>query len=397
MMQSGLRLSPQILTRSIVALAAVLLVSGCSFFKGDDDPNPPAELERFKATLKVKKAWSKGIGDGADLLRLSLGPGSDGSIVVAAAHDGKIAAFEAAKGKKRWSVKTKLPLSGGAAVNNGVVAVGSISGTVVLLSAEDGSEIWRKDVASEVLAAPAIGNGLVIVRTVDGKLLALDQRDGEQVWLVQKSVPRLTLRGTSSPVISGQAVICGFDNGRLAAFDISDGDELWDVMLAPPSGRTEIERLIDLNSAPVVVGNDVFAVSYQGRLAGVAVGGGQSLWSVDVSSYAGIDADFSAVYVSTTDSKLAAFSSSSGRELWNSDVLLNRQISAPAKQAKSVVVGDFEGYLHWFDSLTGQLQARAKAGGDPISAAPLVSNDMLYVVNDGGKLVAFKITGTKGK
>jgi len=375
----------------------VSVVGACSIFNKDEDPNPPAKLERFKASIKVKKVWSDGVGDGVELLRLSLGPASDGSIVVAASHDGRVTAYDAVKGKKRWSQKTGLPLSGGTGVNDNVVAVGTISGELLALSAENGQKLWSAGLTSEVLAAPAVGQGRVIVRTVDGRLTAFDADDGTQLWFVQQSVPRLSLRGTSAPMINGPAVICGFDNGRLAAYDLVNGDELWNVMLAPPSGRTEIERLIDINSQPAIVGNDVFAVSYQGRLAGIAIGGGQLLWSQEVSSYSGLAANFSGVFVSASDSKLAAFTGASGRELWTNDKLLNRQISGPAIQGNSVVVGDFEGYLHWVDGLTGKLQARTKAGGDPITAAPLVSNDMLYVVNDGGKLVAYKIAGARGK
>jgi len=387
-------------TRLLLACAlgvALSTLSACSIFKGDEDPNPPAKLERFKASIKVKKAWSSGVGDGTELLHLSLGPSVNGNMVVAAAHDGKVVAFNAENGKRLWRTKTDLPLSGGTAVNDGLVAVGSNSGFVVALSAENGKELWRAPMSGEVLAAPAIGGGQVLVRTVDGKLSALSATDGKLLWFVQQSVPRLTLRGTSGPVINGQAVVCGFDNGRLAAYDMASGDEFWNVMLAPPSGRTEIERLIDINSLPVIVGRDIFAVSYQGRLAGIALEGGQLLWSVDVSSYNGIAADYTSVYATATNSEISAHSNGSGRELWRNTQLLNRDVTSPVLQKKSLVVGDFQGYLHWIDPLTGQLQARAKTGGDPIAGDPVVANDRLFVMTEDGKLVSYRIVDSKRK
>jgi len=381
--------------RAGLLVLLALAIAGCSLFGGDEDPFPPAELERFKSTLKVKRAWSRNIGGGTELLRLSLGPASNGDLIVAASHKGKVSAYSADKGRQAWRVKTKLPLSGGAGVDSKYVAVGSIDGTLVLLSIEDGSEIWRRQMSGEILSAPALTTGLVIVRTVDGRLTALSTEDGSEVWFIQQSMPRLSLRGSSAPIVIGGAVICGFDNGRLAAYDLSGGDTLWDVMLAPPSGRTEIERLIDLDSDAVVVGRDIYAVSFQGRLVSIAAEGGQILWAEDVSSYAGIAADSSSIYLSSERSELVSYSNASGRELWRSDTLLNRDITGPAKHGSSVVVGDFEGYLHWFDSLTGTLQARSKAGGDPVSTAPLVVGDMLYATTDGGRLVAYRIVRKK--
>ncbi|MDG1462511.1 MAG: outer membrane protein assembly factor BamB, partial [Gammaproteobacteria bacterium] len=321
--------------RVLVLGAALLSLAACGIFSKDDDPYPPADLEKFKAEFKVKNVWSKGIGGGTELLRLSLGPASNGQVIIAASHKGKVFAYEAENGRKLWSVKTKLPLAGGAGVDSRYVAIGSTDGTVVLLSLEDGKEIWRHEVASEVLAAPAMAPGQVIVRTVDGKITALSIKDGRELWFNQQSMPRLSLRGSSTPVVVAGAVICGFDNGRLAAYDLADGDALWDVMLAPPSGRTEIERLIDLDSSAVLVGKDVYAISFQGRLVSIAAESGQLLWSEELSSYAGIAANSSGVFVSTQGSELVAVSNASGRELWRSELLLNRDISGPALQGSS--------------------------------------------------------------
>jgi outer membrane protein assembly factor BamB len=381
------------LLQHILLFSLLVMLAGCSLFGGDDDEEEvdlPADLVKFESTLRIKKAWSRGIGDGTEFLRLALAPVSDGSRVFAAAHDGRVAAFEAVKGKRLWATKTKLSLSAGPATDGIVVVAGSSDGDVIALNADDGEELWRVTVSGEVLAAPTLTSDLALVRTVDGKLIALRILDGSEAWFVAQSVPRLSVRGTGSAVIRNNLALCGFDNGRLAAYDTNDGSLVWDVLLAPPRGRTEVERLSDLNATIKVVGEDVYAVGYQGGLSALAAESGQILWSRDISSYNGMAADFLNLYVSADESSLFAIARRSGQEMWQIDTLLNRDISGPASVGNSVVVGDFDGYVHYFDATTGAIQARVRAGRDRVAAPPLVVNGMVYVLNENGKLFAFK-------
>jgi outer membrane protein assembly factor BamB len=376
--------------RIVVLTIVIALFSGCSLFGGDDEEDPPAKLVKFKPTLKIRKAWSSGVGDGAEHLRLALTPATDGSRLFVGDHDGRVSAFDAAKGNRLWRTKTNLPLSAGPAVNASVVVMGSSDGDIVAFDPKDGHELWRTSVSSEVLASPAVTSDLALVRTVDGKLIALRLEDGDEVWFVQQSVPRLSVRGTGAPVVDGRRVVCGFDNGRLAAYDLGDGSLIWDILLAPPSGRTEVDRLSDLNATIQIVGEDIYVVGYQSSLSAVAIESGQILWSRDISSHAGVSVDLSNLYVSGEGSKLYAVVRRSGRELWHKETLLNRDITGPTGYKSSVVVGDFDGYVHWFDSTTGEPQARVRAGSDRVLAPPLIVGEMLYVLTEGGKLYAFK-------
>lgn len=367
-----------------------LLLASCS--SKDVDPDTlPAELVNFKATVKVKKLWSQSIGGGTEYLRLALRPAEHGDTIFAAAHDGKMRALEAESGKTVWKADTDLPLSAGPATDGNIVVAGSSNGDLIALDATNGKFLWSQQVTSEVLSAPAIAPGKVVVRTVNGKLTALDSATGEQLWSVQQSMPRLSVRGTSNPIIARNLVICGFDNGRVSAFDLSDGGVIWDILLEPPSGRTAIERLVDVNSTVQVAGSDVYAVGYQSRLGAIAIESGQLLWSREMSSYSGMAIDFKTIYVSSQRSELAALSRASGRELWRRDDLRNRDLTAPAIISDAVVVGDFEGYLHWFDIETGDPVARVRAGSDRVTSQPLVVNDILYVMTDGGNVYAFRI------
>jgi outer membrane protein assembly factor BamB len=393
-MHSGLRLfSGGLRTLLFGALltAGAISNTGCSLFGGDDEePDAPVELPDFKSTLKIKKVWSASLGDETEFLRLALAPASDGSRIFAAANDGRVSAFDALKGKRLWLSKTELPLSGGPASDGKVVALGTSNGEVITLDADDGRELWRKSLSSEVLSAPALAPGLVLVRTVDGKLTALDVADGTQRWFVQQNMPRLTVRGTGAPVVVGNVVVCGFDNGKLAAYELSDGTPAWDTLLDPPAGRNEIERLADINATVRSVGEDIYVLGYRGQTTAVALESGQTLWSQEVAGYGGLATDLENVYISATGSRLYALLRQTGSELWNHELLKNRDITGPTAYQNSVVVGDFEGYLHFFDAATGKPQARVRLDSSRVTSAPLVVNDLLYVQSDGGKLAAFR-------
>ncbi len=382
---------PPVVRRSLLLMALVLATGGCSLFGGDEEANPPADLTDFKPTIKVKKAWGAGLGGDSEFLRLALQPASDGGRIFAAAHDGKVSAFDAESGKRLWRTKTKLQLSGGPATDGEIVVLGSSNGEVVALNAADGAQKWRVNVTSEVLAAPAIAGGLALVRTVDGKLTALDIADGRQRWFVQQVMPRLTVRGTGAPVVVNDIVIGGFDNGKLASYALADGSPGWDVLLDPPAGRNEIDRLSDINATVRTIGDDLYVVGYRGQLSAVAAESGQTLWSQDARSYEGLTVDLENVYVSGAGGELTALSRVSGAEVWRNEILKNRDISGPTAWQNSVVVGDYEGYVHFFDAATGELQARVRAGRDRVTSPPLAVNDMIYVQTDGGDLAAFRL------
>ena len=380
-------------SRLVVALLAVPLLGGCFLFGGEEDVEEPAELVDFDSTVSVRRLWSQKVGGGSEFLRLGLAPASDGARIFAAAYDGSVAAFDAVKGNRLWKVETDLPLSGGPGVGDELLALGSSDGDVVLLEARTGVERWRTEVAGEVLAAPAIASGRVLVRTGDGRLLGLAVRDGSEVWRVEQDVPRLTVRGTAAPVVAGDLVVCGFDNGRLAAYDVLDGTVAWNVALATARGRGELERLVDLNSSVLVVGDDVFVVGYQGLAAGLTVESGAPLWDTQMSSASGMAADWNNLYVTDDNSELIAMRRRGGDRLWQQNAMRLRGLTAPATVANSVVVGDFEGYLHWLDPADGSITARVKTDGSRVSGKPLVVADAVYVLTEAGNLTAFTTTG----
>lgn len=370
---------------SIVVLAAL---AACS--SKDKVIDPPAELTDFPATLRVQRAWDAGLGGDGEELRLGLGVTVEENRVFGAGRDGDVAAFDMDSGRALWRVRTKAPLAGGTGAGSGLVVVGSSEGEVIALNAADGAERWRVKVNGEVLSAPAVAPQGVIVRTVDGRLRGLALDTGKELWQYEQAVPRLSLRGTAVPVISGTAVICGFDNGKVVALNIADGALLWETTVAPSRGRTELERLADIDSAVKVYGNNVFAVGFQGRVAMLALDSGQIWWAQDASSYRGLVVDDENVYISTAEGEVVALARASGTEIWRQKALAHRGLSAPVLTDDAIAVADFQGYVHWLDKSTGALAGRAQAGGARVSNAPIAAGDRTIVINDEGKITEFR-------
>jgi outer membrane protein assembly factor BamB len=283
-------------------------------------------------------------------------------------------------------------LSGGTAASEALVLVGSSDGQLFALNPADGAIRWKARLNGEVLAPAAISERLVAVRTVDGKLRALSPSDGHELWSQEQQVPRLSLRGTARPVIAGDLVLCGFDNGKVLAANMNDGSVQWEATITPPHGRTELERLADIDSAVHVSGQDVYTVGFQGRVAMLALETGQMWWSREASSFRGLALDADALYVATADGELVALKARTGTEIWRQKALLHRGLSAPAIMDNAVVAGDFQGYVHWLDKASGALAARAGTGKVRISTAPVVVGNMVLVINDRGQISAFRVT-----
>lgn len=376
--------------RQILAAAVLIAVTaGCG--RDNDSGEAPAELVSFDERLEVRRLWSTRVGGSAERLRLGLTPSTDGARIFAASHGGDVAAFDLENGRRSWSSQTNLPLSAGPAYGAGVVALGTTDGDLIALEADTGSELWRQAVGAEVLAPPAIGAEVVALRTVDGRLRGYSSLDGRELWTVVQTVPALTMRGNTAPYVAGSSVVAGFDNGRLGAYQLSSGDVLWEFAVAAPSGRTELDRLVDISAGLQVAGNDVFAVGYHGRAIGVALENGVVLWQQELSSYAGLGVDVSSVYVTDEFSELVALERDSGTPRWRQDALRLRDVTAPAAFGNTIVVGDFEGFLHWVDPGDGSFLARERAASNRITSAPLVVGRNMIVQSEDGTVAAYTV------
>ena len=373
---------------------AALLVAACS---KDKDVEPPAVLVKFPQKLAVKELWGDKLGGGKKQvkLRLGLGPAIDGDNVFAATDKGVIVALHLDTGRLVWIKKLKrMQFSAGPGAGIGMVIVGSTKGWVIALDGASGRELWRTRVNSELLSAPAISEKVVGMRSVDGRLHGFDAHSGKELWSVEQQVPRLSLRGTAIPVIAKEVAVSGFDNGKVMAVSLATGDTVWDTPLASPHGRTELDRLVDIDSAVRVVGDNVFATGFQGRTAMLALDSGQIWWAHDMSSYRGLATDEENLFVTQSDGIVVALRQRDGSEIWRNDKLKRRGLSAPVVTSTAIALADYQGYLHWLDKATGELVARERVAKYRVSNPPVASRDTVIVLADSGTLAAFRAGST---
>jgi outer membrane protein assembly factor BamB len=360
-------------------VGAAALVAGCSIFSSDSK-NKPAELTSFDATAELAELWRGAVGQGGDFV---FTPAVVGDSVYAAANNGNVVRFD--NGHEAWRISTDEKLSGGVGADDKVVAVGTAKGDVLAFDADDGRLLWKVRVSSEVLAAPAIGEGQVVVRSGDSHITGLDAKDGKRRWVYQRPTPALSLRTNVGVLLGQRVVVAGFPGGKLVAINNQTGVAIWEVAVAQPKGSTELERVADLTSLPVVDGREICAAAFQGRVACFDITTGNVLWSRDVSSSAGIDMDRQRVYVSDDKGMVQAFARESGASLWKQDKLSMRRLSRPIALGSRVAMADFQGVVHLLNGEDGAFVARAKTDGSAIRAEPQrIGNGFVVQTSDGG-------------
>jgi outer membrane protein assembly factor BamB len=370
-------------------LALAILAVGCS--SNSKKELPPAELTDFKEEVVLQKQWSRSIGDGQGKNYNMLVPAVEGEHIFAADVNGIVMSLDRTTGDVIWKKDLELPVSGAVGVGSGLVMVGTLKGAVVVLDAATGEEKWRARVTSEVLAAPATNGDVVVVQTQDDRVVGFDAATGNQRWIYESTPAVLTLRGTGAPIVTNHLALAGLSTGKVVALDTSNGVPIWEQRVAIPQGRSELDRVVDIDGGLLLSGSTLYVATYQGRVAGLDVESGRVLWQRDASSYAGVAQGFGSVYVSLASGTVEGVDERSSTALWSNDALARRQLGAPEVFSSYVAVGDMEGYLHLLSQVDGRFVGREKIDGDGLRVRPLVVGDTIYVFGNSGKLEALKI------
>lgn len=383
------------LLQRLFLLCLLLAVAGCGsldwFSDDEDDPTAPVELPDIEESVKISRAWSVGIGDGQGDGLNKIQPVVLGDAIYVASADGLVRALQREKGKTLWKEDLDLSLSGGVGAFDNALFVGSSEGEVLRLDSGSGDVLWSTRLRGEILAAPQSDGRVVVAQTYEGKLQGLDFASGELLWTYDSNVPVLTLRGTSTPIIDDGIVYAGFANGRVLAFESQTGDIVWEVRVAISQGRSEIERIVDIDGSMMLAGKELYAASYQGRIVGVEVSSGRKFWQEDISSVSGVGLGFGNIYVADDTGSVFAFHRNGQGTRWTQDALGYRQLSRPTPVSSWVAVVDFEGYLHLMSQLDGEFVGRVKVDGDGARADMISEGNRLYVYGNSGKLVAYDI------
>lgn len=373
-------------------VVTLIWLSACSILSKDKDadddilPNPLVEIETL---AKITKVWSKNIGKGYAESYSNLSPAyAEGSLYIAD-YSGLLACLDANNGGIIWKIYTDIVITGGPGVGSTLVLVGSGEGDVLAYDRETGEAMWHSKVSSEILAAPQEANSIVVVRTIDGKVVGLNASDGNRIWIYDRTVPALTLRGNSYPVITGDIVIVGSDGGYISALELQSGKLLWETNVALSTGRSQLERMIDIDSEPIIIGNNIYVATFQGRIASIDLESGQINWAREISTYTGLTSDGDNIYITDDRSYVWALDRLTGDLLWKQEDLYARMVTRPVVIGNLVIVGDFEGYLHWLAKDSGLFQARTRLSKDTIKVSPVALDDIIYAYSRNGTLSAY--------
>lgn len=374
----------------MLAVVAAVAVAGCSD-KGK--VREPAELTDISnPTLKPRTAWTASAGNGSGKFFSGLKLDLEVDALYAADVKGRVFAWNPETGKTLWRVDTKSRVISGPTVSDTQVLVGTLDAEVIALKRADGSELWRQKVSSEVLAPPASNGETVVARGADGRVWALSATSGERRWAFDRTVPNLVLRGASEPLVLADRVLLGMDNGRVAALRMADGQAAWEQPISVPTGRTELDRLTDIDGDLLEGEACVYVASFGGEVACVDPSSGDIGWRRTVKTYNAMALGADKLYVTDESGVVWALDAKTGAAAWKQESLLYRKLSPPAFFGGYVVVGDFEGYLHWMDPSDGKIVARSRAGSEPIVSAPVAGEKFLYVMNREGRIAAISAT-----
>ncbi|MFC3150224.1 outer membrane protein assembly factor BamB [Litoribrevibacter euphylliae] len=379
------------LFKRLTLLAAVVATVGCSS-SDENEATQPAELVDFAPVISVDEVWNRWAGDGAGTESwLRLKPAVDGDAIYVCDADGDCYAYNRHSGDRLWSVSFDLDVSGGVGAGSGFVAFGTLDGFLVVLNGQDGSEVFREQLTSEVLSSPAIQDDLLVVQSQNGHVFGFDLKMKERKWHYDATLPLLSLRGTADPIINDKVTYAAFANGKVVALDNESGVSLWEKRISIPSGKSDLEKLADVDGTPILDQDTMYAVGFNGFVRAIDLYSGRVRWQKEFSSWVGPAFGFGQVYLSLDNGELVALDDRSSSVNWKQDSLLNRRLTRPVTLGNYVVVGDFEGYLHFVSQLSGTFAERIRIDSDGLLSPPIVVGDTLYIYSSDGTLAAVQI------
>ncbi|MEG3134038.1 outer membrane protein assembly factor BamB [Rouxiella sp. T17] len=385
----------------LVGVVSVALLSGCSLFSGEEDVVKMSPLPKVENQFTPTEVWSTSVGDGVGDYYSHLHPAWKDNTIYAADRFGIVKALDADNGKEKWKVdlsenpgffssNISAQLSGGVTVDGSNLYIGSEKAVVYSLNTADGTQAWQTKVAGEAISRPVVSDGLVLIHTGNGILQALNQKDGTIAWSANLDMPTLSLRGESAPATAFGAAIVGGDNGRVSAVLMKEGQMIWQQRISEPSGATEIDRLSDVDTTPVIANGVIYTIAYNGNLVAMDLRSGQIMWKREVGSVNNIQVEGDRIYLVDQNDRVMALNTQGGVTIWTQSELLHRNLTAPVLYNGFIVVGDAEGYMHWLNTNDGRFVAQQKVDSSGLLSAPVVASDKLVIQSKDGEVYAFK-------
>jgi outer membrane protein assembly factor BamB len=384
--------------RVIALLAVAISMSACSYIPwfGDEEKveieiREPAELSEFVPEVLIQQNWQVSLGGNAEEKLIQLMPHVFDDKIAFTQTGGNVSVYDISSGRAIVSRNAADLVSAGVGGNAKYLVVGTHDGVVTAINSTDGAEAWSINVASEVVSIAHTENDLAVLRTNDNRILGLSLSSGEKLWTVTQTPPALTLRGASVPIVRDGVIYAGMDNGKVIAISTESGNVIWESRVSVPSGRSELERLVDVDGQLAADDNFIYAASYHGRVVAISRTNGRISWARDLASITGVSVDDALVYVTDKDDNVWALEKETGVSSWKQDKFLYRQLSAPVIQDNAVLVGDYQGYIHAISKQDGHIIGRTNLGKKPIHTSPLSTNAVAYIMDASGRLASYSV------
>ena len=370
----------------------LILISSCStlaFWQDDSDVEviEPVALQPFKNEYPLSIKWKKSL-KGENSLG-SFKPSFYSGNMLVTDPEGNIYSLSPQSGKENWKIKLEHELAAGIASGFGKLIVSDINGFVIAIDSDTQEILWKKNIGGEVLSNSLVTASLIIAKNSVGELVALNSSSGETEWSFRSQLPALTVRGTGESIIENNVVFSTFDNGRLGAFQLETGFFLWDAPISFVEGSSELENLIDADSAPVIAKQLIFATNYQGNLTAFDIAQKRPVWNANASSFFSPIVANNMIMVIQDDGSIISYSLANLSPSWTSNEYLRRQLSSGAAYKNLLLVGDLDGYVHVINPMTGITVGRKKVSRNPIMNI-VTFRDFAYVIDRDSNIVAIK-------
>lgn len=367
-------------------------ISGCNYITGGSDNSiPPMALTDIKPSKELKKVWQAKVGEGASGSYLKLSPLLLNNKIITVDAKGHMQARELKSGKVLWQSNVEHNITQGVAGNESKLFISSADGALLAYSTKDGKELWQRKLKKSILNNPVISGNELYLQTADGTLYAFEATNGKLRWEYKLLTPDLTLYTTSSPVIWRDNIIAGYASGRIVAFDRKSGMPIWERQIAEPRGSSIIKKMVDITAKPFIYNGILYTVSFQGNMQAINLTNGQVEWTKELSAINDINTNGKHLFVSDTDGYVWALNRYNGRVLWKQKNMSMRDLSGVAYSDNTILVGDYEGYLHGLSPEDGDFVARTKLAKSGIRVAPQVKDGIIYILDNSGNLAAYSI------
>mgnify|MGYP003385802235 CR=1 FL=1 len=371
---------------AFLTVAMSLILAGCS--SNEIKELEPAELEDIDFSVELDETWSFGLGDLREHDATRFQPVIVGDQLFVADASGAVYALDKKTGRENWEVELENNITSGVSATEDKLILGTDKGELILLSQSDGQVVWTVQLSEEILSIAQAKNDLITVQTTGGRLYGIELEDGARRWVYEVTMPSLTVRGTASPINQGEVSIAGFSTGRIAVIDNEKGGMIWEKPVSLPKGKTELERVVDVDSTPLLVNDVIYAAAYQGELAAFRLYTAKKIWSKPLSTLNDLALDGNQVFATDLTSKIHALDTATGANIWTQESLHHRKLNAPVVWGDYLLVADYEGYLHIISKTSGKLLGRERPVSDAVGSSILVSEEMIYVISNDGQLVA---------